>query len=493
MNSWQRRDFVKALVAAPIAVTGSARFAKAQYVGPAASRPQSILGHTNPRENPFTAMGDGRADDTRAVQGAIDAAIINHQGGGVFVPAGTYKISNTLHIENVSGLKFSGVSVGATRFIWDGPPDVPMFLLRDARDVVMNDFRINSNPRKPLFTGIQIENGPKRIWAPSQNHFQRIIINGTNKGGLTNGFRVAKGAGGDNNNDFHEFLRCQVRSYQGYGYSIEHSQSHTNRFYSCTFSGYSFGLAGVRTKHGSFSWYGGGGGGNTVADFLLGSPNVLISIINGNFEDSARLLSTGGPTGASWPIHIQGVRYTAAKLAEDDIMIDVKNPGPLILENNLFGTSSLPRMPRVRLESTQPGATFVSQGNLWLGQDAYDKSPYIFSSQGATSLNAKIESDSFAGKGDKDVTVFENGDTKPTTHFSKWFKTHNTQDTTITHLRNGWAGAQRVILINDNNTRFDFKSGNLRGNAGQPWHAKKGSTMNCLFDGKHWRCQPRRQ
>jgi len=85
MNSWQRRDFIKALVAAPIGVAGSARFAEAQYVGPAASQPHSILGHTNPRINPFTAMGDGRADDTRAVQGAIDAAIISHQGGGAFL------------------------------------------------------------------------------------------------------------------------------------------------------------------------------------------------------------------------------------------------------------------------------------------------------------------------------------------------------------------------------------------------------------------------
>ena len=161
MSSWQRRDFVKALVAAPMAVTGSARFAEAQYVGPAASRPQPILGHTNPRKNPFTAMGDGRNDDTKAVQGAIDAAIINYRGGGVFVPAGTYKISKTLHIENVSGLKFSGVSVGATRFLWAGPPDVPMFLLTDARDIVMNDFRIISTPRKPLYTGIQTENGAK--------------------------------------------------------------------------------------------------------------------------------------------------------------------------------------------------------------------------------------------------------------------------------------------------------------------------------------------
>ena len=490
MLSWERREFVKALMAAPVAVASGAQLAEAQYSGPAATHPQPILGHTNPRQMPFTAMADGRADDTKAVQGAIDAAILNSRGGGVFVPAGTYKISKTLHIENVLGLKFTGVSVGATRFIWSGPPDVPMFLLQDARDVVMSDFRIESSPRKPLFTGIQTENGAKRIWVPSQNHFQRIVINGTKKGGLTNGFRIAEGAGGDNNNDFHEFLRCQVRNYHGYGYSVEHSQSHTNRFYSCTFSGYSFGLAGVRTTHGSFSWYGGGGGGNTVADFLLGSPNVLISVINGNFEDSARLLTTGGPTGARWPIHIQGVRYTAAKLADDGIMINVQNPGPLLLDNNLFGTNTLPRMPRVRLSSTQPGATFISQGNLWLGQDAYEKPPYIFRGRGARSLNAKIDGDSFAGKGRKDVTVFEDGDTKPTTHFSKWFQTRNTQDTTITHLRNGWAGARRTILINDNNTLFNFKSGNLRGTSSELWRAKNGDTMDCLFDGKNWRCRP---
>jgi pectin methylesterase-like acyl-CoA thioesterase len=98
MSSWQRRDILKALIAAPVAVTSSAYIAEAQYLGPAASRPRSILGHTNPREAPFTAMGDGIEDNTKAVQGAIDAAIIKTRGGGVFIPAGTYKISTTLHI-----------------------------------------------------------------------------------------------------------------------------------------------------------------------------------------------------------------------------------------------------------------------------------------------------------------------------------------------------------------------------------------------------------
>ena len=205
-------------------------------------------------------MGNGIEDDTKAVQGAIDAAMIKTRGGGVFIPASTYRISTALHIQNVLGLKISGVSIGATRLIWDGTPDVPMFLTRDVRDVVMSDFYIESTPAKPPFTVIQSENGLETFYAPSQNHFRRIIINGSDKGGLTNGFRLAKGAGGDNNNNFQEFIRCQVRNYQGYGFSVEHSQSHTNRFYSCSFFGYGFKLAGIRTTHGSFSWFDGGGG-----------------------------------------------------------------------------------------------------------------------------------------------------------------------------------------------------------------------------------------
>ena len=436
-------------------------------------------------------MGNGINDDTSAIQEAIDAAILNARGGGVFVPAGTYKISKTLHIQNVLGLKISGVSVGGTRLIWDGPPDVPMFLMRDTRDVVMSDFYIESTPAKPLFTAIQSENGVGTLYAPSQNHFQRLIINGKAKGGLTNGFRLAKGAGGDNNNDFHEFIRCQIRNYQGYGYSVEHSQSHTNRFHSCTFSGYGFGRAGVRTTHGSFSWFGGGGGGNTVADFSLGSANVTISIINGNFEDSRRLLITGGPTGARWPILLQGIRFASDNLPEDGIMIDVQNPGPLILKNNLFGTNQKTRMARVRMNKTQQGAKFISHGNLWRGLDAYDTSPYFFKGAGSASVQANIEGDAFvSGRGLRDLTRFPDGATAPPVHFGTLYKTNNSRPTVISNLRNGWPGQKLDILIEDDQTRFDFESGSLRGNAARLWNAAKGDSLQCIFDGKLWRCRP---
>lgn len=45
-----------------------------------------------------SAMGDGRADDTAAVQQAIDTAAAKGGGGIVFLPAGTYRISRTLFL-----------------------------------------------------------------------------------------------------------------------------------------------------------------------------------------------------------------------------------------------------------------------------------------------------------------------------------------------------------------------------------------------------------
>src|SRR6478752_7682850 len=57
------------------------------------------------------AKGDGRADDTAALQGAIDAAAAKPGGGLVFLPSGRYRISKTLFLW--PGVRVFGV--GATR------------------------------------------------------------------------------------------------------------------------------------------------------------------------------------------------------------------------------------------------------------------------------------------------------------------------------------------------------------------------------------------
>jgi hypothetical protein len=65
--------------------------------------------------------GDGRADDSAALQGAIDAAAAKGGGGLVFLPSGRYRISKTLFLW--PGVRVFGV--GATRpliLLGDGTP-----------------------------------------------------------------------------------------------------------------------------------------------------------------------------------------------------------------------------------------------------------------------------------------------------------------------------------------------------------------------------------
>ncbi|WP_341207951.1 glycosyl hydrolase family 28-related protein [uncultured Sphingomonas sp.] len=65
----------------------------------------------DPRAIVLKAGGDGRADDSVALQQAIDAAAAGGHGGVVFVPSGTYRISRTIFVR--SAVRLFGV--GKTR------------------------------------------------------------------------------------------------------------------------------------------------------------------------------------------------------------------------------------------------------------------------------------------------------------------------------------------------------------------------------------------
>jgi hypothetical protein len=80
----------------------------------------------------FGAVGNGTADDTTAIQAAINAAGIN--GGTVFFPAGTYKTTSTLSLPSLvslrgianapstggSTIKFTGTTTDAVQVLYSG-------------------------------------------------------------------------------------------------------------------------------------------------------------------------------------------------------------------------------------------------------------------------------------------------------------------------------------------------------------------------------------
>lgn len=108
----------------------------------------------------FGARGDGKADDTEAIQKALDAASQrnwkSNEGtrGAVFIPSGRYRITESLVIERTSGLtiagagrsnKFgyarSGKDVGTT-LVWDGEDKGVLMKIRGSGYITLRDMTL---------------------------------------------------------------------------------------------------------------------------------------------------------------------------------------------------------------------------------------------------------------------------------------------------------------------------------------------------------------
>ncbi len=80
------------------------------------------------------AKGDGVADDTAAIQAALDSLVDWERSGWkpvygpktVYLPPGTYRITDTLHLYRMSGAMLVGHGRG-TRVVWDGAAGKTMF------------------------------------------------------------------------------------------------------------------------------------------------------------------------------------------------------------------------------------------------------------------------------------------------------------------------------------------------------------------------------
>lgn len=88
-----------------------------------------------------------------------------------------------------------------------------------------------------------------------------------------------------------------------------------------------------------------------------------------------------------------------------------------------------------------------------------------------------------------DVHSFSTGDATPTVAGGKVFQTNNATPTTITMFDGGLEGQEITVLINDNNTTFDFTGTNLKGNVGVDWSPVQFDHMYCTFDGTRWFCR----
>ena len=85
------------------------------------------------------------------------------------------------------------------------------------------------------------------------------------------------------------------------------------------------------------------------------------------------------------------------------------------------------------------------------------------------------------------VTTFAVDAATPSVAGGNVFKTANT-GVTITALTGGFTGQRVTVIFGDSVTVVDFTGTNLKGNAGVDWSPVTNDSMTCTFDGANWYC-----
>lgn len=263
----------------------------------------------------FGAVGNGIADDTTAIQNAINAAAVN--GGTVFFPSGTYIISSTLNLASSIVLR------GASRPKWNGPgvfqtgswikwgtpvtAGGTMLSGISVKDVIIENLGINGaegGTTTQIVNGLQIQ-GAAGIGNASYNVVVRecifieldsCIIWG--EGGVT-GYQA----------DTSSIERCELYDFTKYGIHLQSINAFdASKISQCTGVGVGSGgffiyveKAGFLTIEDSDGGNIGGGGGGFVKIDAATNP---VTIKNCEVESSDYFLYVSGGSGDSSVINL---------------------------------------------------------------------------------------------------------------------------------------------------------------------------------------------
>ncbi|MCX5659942.1 MAG: glycosyl hydrolase family 28-related protein [Planctomycetota bacterium] len=129
---------------------GSLASAEHRFLVDTAAVPSAILDV----KRDFGAKGDGQADDTAALQKAIDTAREKANGALVYLPRGTYVVTSPLKITGAD------YRVGGTGFksalLWKGPAGANMVEIHDPLRITIENLAAGNHDTGPMANGIDI-------------------------------------------------------------------------------------------------------------------------------------------------------------------------------------------------------------------------------------------------------------------------------------------------------------------------------------------------
>lgn len=363
-----------------------------QYTSNYSTQPYIIVSKSTITPYHFGAVGNGAADDTLAMQTAINAVVqgslldtfdVYEQGSSLFLPQGNFGISGTLTIANCTGFEMTGISRSGSSIRWVGTTaGLSMVQLLNCSECAIRRLSVIGSNAHPPKAGIesQIATNLSPTFTATGNIFEDLIIGSSGSNAMQKGILYSKSSTGNNqDNDVGLFRRVEISNCSVAGVSFEMFESISHTFVDCTILSCVIGVActlGGASTGGQFEWYGGDISDNTTVDFATsGEGNLLISGVQ--CESSSRFLTTNAnPGSAPQAILISGVRWAGDALASDHRWIQVENAAALTVQSCIIGDGAS-HMPQiyVDLQNSALPVQINLIGNHYAMPSAYQYDP----------------------------------------------------------------------------------------------------------------------
>ncbi|MEJ7737879.1 MAG: glycosyl hydrolase family 28-related protein [Chitinophagaceae bacterium] len=292
----------------------------------------------------FKAAGDGKKDDTRALQMALDSVTRTIKGDFntdprtrylvIYLPAGTYRISQTLRLEGKIGVTFIGEHPEKTIISWQGSDNDTMFLSNKSAFIKISRLTWNANNKNGIEAiGLHYMDKIEPQFAPTSIELSDMIFTGTPMFGLSCGSFAGEGTGTMDS----EFLikRCKFYACRVAGIIIKGFNALDYWIWDCEFNSCNM---GVQCVHGNYHIYQSHFINSKVAD--LKNLGMNYSSVRGCYSKNAAVFSLDD--GASC--------NTFKRVFQKNIIIDCKqvpiqyyHQGKITLMDNFIYNDSIPQ------------------------------------------------------------------------------------------------------------------------------------------------------
>jgi hypothetical protein len=325
------------------------------------------------------ALGNG-SDATQIIQSAINTA--SASGDTVYIPAGTYGISETLTVENTMGVRITGDGILATMLQPTAAlAGAPVIRFVDAMHCTVEALSVLGNSGAPPSAGI--ESDTQTGGEATHLTVRDVHIGSLSAASIADGILFQPGAGADENNDMGFFENVMIYNYTHAGYSF----IGTNTLVHTIIGGIiGYGPIGVYAEGGSFKMTGTHFDGVTEVDFdfanltnrSIAAYQHPIDIVNVSSESgSAALLTT-----ATDPIYISMTNLDEKFAPNSSPIINFQSNGVLYLSDSQLymlgasdslvfngGTSQIVALTDnlFNLNTVSVSGHLLSTGNCWQG------------------------------------------------------------------------------------------------------------------------------